>query len=301
MDTKNKNNPILSVIMPVYEGEEFLEETLNCVLNQSFMDFEFVILDNQSQDNSQKIIKSFQARDKRIKYIYDTKKRNGNDCFSELIKYVSGKYLIILNDDNYLDNNFFKKIFEKIHNTQSDLVVCNGWYTDVFRRNKKKFYKKKTYFKGKPSIYKIIKFFIKGDVIPLLLPTIVLRETFKKMLPYINLSKFENDADTLMGVKILSNLKIEAHDETLFFCRVYDSHVRYHDSNHKIGLFFKYDIFEKIKHDLNLLSHCIKEIYLSKISFFSKIILIIFFPFLLIIKRLKNIIYENIVKLKNFI
>ena len=65
--------------------------------------------------------------------------------------------------------------------------------------------------------------------------------------------------------------------------------------------FFKYDIFEKIKHDLNLLSHCIKEIYLSKISFFSKIILIIFFPFLLIIKRLKNIIYENIVKLKNFI
>ena len=42
MDTNNKNNPILSVIMPVYEGEEFLEETLNCVLNQSFIDFEFV-------------------------------------------------------------------------------------------------------------------------------------------------------------------------------------------------------------------------------------------------------------------
>ena len=143
MDTNNKNNPILSVIMPVYEGEEFLEETLNCVLNQSFIDFELVILDNQSRDNSQKIIKSFQERDKRIKYIYDTKKRNGNDCFSELIKYVSGKYLIILNDDNYLDKNFFKKIFEKINNTQSDLVVCNGWYTDVFRRNKKNFIKKK--------------------------------------------------------------------------------------------------------------------------------------------------------------
>ena len=74
MDTNNKNNPILSVIMPVYEGEEFLEETLNCVLNQSFIDFEFVILDNQSRDNSKKIIKSFQERDKRIKYIYDTKK-----------------------------------------------------------------------------------------------------------------------------------------------------------------------------------------------------------------------------------
>ena len=104
-----------------------------------------------------------------------------------------------------------------------------------------------------------------------------------------------------MGVKILSNLKIEAHDELLFFCRIYDSHERYHESKPKLGSFFKYDIIEKIKHDLNLLSHCIKEIYLSKISYFSKIILIIFFPFLLIMKRLKNILYEFMVKIKNLI
>ena len=80
MSTENINKKvILSVIMPVYEGENFLEETINCILGQTFRDFELVILDNQSKDNSQKIIKSFQLKDERIKYIYDTKKRNGND------------------------------------------------------------------------------------------------------------------------------------------------------------------------------------------------------------------------------
>ena len=300
MSTENINKKvILSVIMPVYEGENFLEETINCILRQTFRDFELVILDNQSKDNSQKIIKSFQLKDERIKYIYDTKKRNGNDCFSELMKHTSGKYLIVVNDDNYLDNNFFKTLLEKIQNTKSDMVVCNGRYIDEFKNEKKKFFDRESYFKGKPNIFKIIKFFLKGDVIPLILPSIMLSETYKKMLPYLNLSKFENDADTLMGIKILSNLSIESDDGLLFFCRVYDAHKRHHDN--KLPSNFFNNLIEKIKHDLNLLSHCIKEIYLSKISYFSKIILIIFFPFLLIIKRLKNIIYEFMGKLKNFI
>lgn len=300
MSTENINKKVvLSVIMPVYEGEKFLEETINCILGQTFRDFELVILDNQSKDDSKKIIKSFQLKDERIKYIYDTKKRNGNDCFSELMKHTSGKYLIVVNDDNYLDNNFFKTLLEKIQNTKSDMVVCNGRYIDEFKNEKKKFFDRESYFKGKPNIFKIIKFFLKGDVIPLLLPSIMLSKTFKKLLPYLNLSKFENDADTLMGIEILSNLSIESDDGLLFFCRVYDAHKRHHDN--KLPSNFFNNLIEKIKHNFNLLSHCIKKIYLSKISYFSKIILIIFFPFLLIIKRLRNIIYEFIVKLKNFI
>ena len=103
MNLENKKKQVkLSVIMPVHEGEKFLDETLICILRQSFRDFELIILDNQSNDNSQKIIKSFQKNDQRVKYILDTKKRNGNDCFSELIKYATGKYLIVVNDDNFL-------------------------------------------------------------------------------------------------------------------------------------------------------------------------------------------------------
>lgn len=300
MNLENKKKQTkLSVIMPVHEGEKFLEETLMCILKQSFRDFELIILDNQSKDNSKNIIKSFQKNDQRVKYILDSKKRNGNDCFSELIKYATGKYLIVVNDDNFLNIDFFKKLVEKIESTQSDMVVCNGRYIDEYKNEKKQFFNKTSYFKGDPQIFKIIKFFMKGDVIPLLLPSIILKETFKNMLPYLNLSKFENDADTLMGIKILSNLKIESHDEILFFCRIYENHVRYHEN--KLPLAFLKISFEKIKHDLNLLKHCVKEIFLSKINLFYKIGLILIFPFLIILKRTKNFSIKYLVKIKNLL
>ncbi len=300
MNLENKKKQTkLSVIMPVHEGEKFLEETLMCILKQSFRDFELIILDNQSKDNSKNIIKSFQKNDQRVKYILDSKKRNGNDCFSELIKYATGKYLIVVNDDNFLNIDFFKKLVEKIESTQSDMVVCNGRYIDEYKNEKKQFFNKTSYFKGDPQIFKIIKFFMKGDVIPLLLPSIILKETFKNMLPYLNLSKFENDADTLMGIKILSNLKIESHDEILFFCRIYENHVRYHEN--KLPLAFLKISFEKIKHDLNLLKHCVKEIFLSKINLFYKMGLILIFPFLIILKRTKNFSIKYLVKIKNLL
>ena len=80
-------------------------------------------------------------------------------------------------------------------------------------QKKKIFFKKNIYFKGRPNIFKIINFF-KGDVIPLLLSSVILQKTFKNMLPYLNLSKFENDG-YFMGIKILSNLKIDVLEETL--------------------------------------------------------------------------------------
>ena len=94
------NNPLLSVLLPVHQGEDFLDETLESVISQTFSDFELIILDNLSTDNSAVIIKKFQDKDIRIKYFLDSERRNGNDCFSELIKYAKGEYCIVINDDN---------------------------------------------------------------------------------------------------------------------------------------------------------------------------------------------------------
>ena len=289
----------LSLIMPVYNGEEYLKSTMECILNQTFDNFELIILDNQSNDSSPEIIKSFQDKDNRIKYILDTKKRNGNDCFSELVKYTSGKYLICLNDDNYMDKCFFLKLINKIQEKNSDMVVCNGFYINEEKGKKKKFFENKIYFNGSPSILKLIKFFFRGDVIPLFLSSIIVRAKYLDMLPFINLSKFENDADTLMGIKILSNLKIEKLDDTLFNCRVYDHHVRYHSN--KLPSNYLSHLKEKIIHDFNLLNESTKTIFKSKLSVILKINLIIFFPFLLVIKRIKNILIEIILKLRSLI
>jgi len=62
--------PFFSVIIPTYNRANFLEETLLSVLKQSFQDFEVLIIDDGSTDNTKEIVKEFILRDKRFNYIY---------------------------------------------------------------------------------------------------------------------------------------------------------------------------------------------------------------------------------------
>lgn len=65
--------PLVSIIMNCLNGQEFLEDALKSVLNQTYKNWELIFWDNKSTDNSEKILKSF--KDKRIKY-YFAKKKN---------------------------------------------------------------------------------------------------------------------------------------------------------------------------------------------------------------------------------
>ena len=117
--------------------------------------------------------------------------------------------------------------------------------------------------------FKIILFYFRGDVIPLLLPSICKTEIFRSLLPYINLSKFENDSDTLMGFKVLSNLNIKYMQQELIFIRVYENHQRYH--SFKIPTQYLSFIYEKIFHEINLLMHLWYVVIISRLFILKKI------------------------------
>ena len=70
--------PILSVLMPVFNSELFVAEAIESILNQTFKDFEFLILDDTSTDKSSRIIKNFEQQDSRIK-VYQNEKNLGGD------------------------------------------------------------------------------------------------------------------------------------------------------------------------------------------------------------------------------
>ena len=69
MVAKKSSMPLLTVLMPVYNAEKFLAESINSILSQTYSDFELLILDDGSTDNSLKIIKVYAKEDKRIKII----------------------------------------------------------------------------------------------------------------------------------------------------------------------------------------------------------------------------------------
>ena len=62
---ENKN-PEISVVMPVYNTEKYLDESISSILNQTFKDFEFIIINDGSTDDSLKLIEKYQKKDRRI-------------------------------------------------------------------------------------------------------------------------------------------------------------------------------------------------------------------------------------------
>lgn len=65
---------MISVIIPIYNGEKYIKQTINSVLNQPYKDLEILCIDDGSKDSSSEIVKSISDRDNRVKYIY---KENG--------------------------------------------------------------------------------------------------------------------------------------------------------------------------------------------------------------------------------
>lgn len=289
----------ISVLLPVYNGEEFLEETLRNIANQTYDNFEVIILDNLSSDSTSEICKKFCNIDQRFIYILDNKKRNGNDCIYELIKFATGEYCIVANDDNLFDKKAFEILIGQIsYDKKVEWLILNGYYVNSQKTKIKKLRKSVDYLSGYPTFFKVIKSFLYNDYIATLLCSIYKLETFKKLLPYINLSKFENEADILMCLKIFSNLNIKFLDIDILFFRVYDYHERYHD--HKIpNKFFDYYI-EKFYHSYNFIKSSTNIFIKSKLNFFEKIILILSFSFIYLLKKFYTIAKSFIFKLRKF-
>ena len=101
-----KMKPRISVLTGVYNGELFLKETINSVLNQTFKDFEYIIVDDGSTDNTKEIIESY--KDKRIKYFYAGENKgffNYNKAVNLGLKKCKGKYIARLDADDICYKN----------------------------------------------------------------------------------------------------------------------------------------------------------------------------------------------------
>jgi len=102
----------LSIIIPVYNVEKYIFKCLESIKKQSFSNFEVIIVNDGSTDNSQNIINEFEKADNRFKsYI----KTNGglSDARNYGIKYASGDYLLFIDSDDYIEKDLFMKISER--------------------------------------------------------------------------------------------------------------------------------------------------------------------------------------------
>jgi len=117
------SNPMISVVMPVYNGEKFLKEAIESILNQTYKDFEFLIVYDKSTDGTLSIIQEFQEQDARVVLI-NGDKEGISGALNKGIKEAKGKYIARMDaDDISLPIRFEKQIS---HMQNLGLDICGG-------------------------------------------------------------------------------------------------------------------------------------------------------------------------------
>lgn len=114
--------------MPIYKVEKFLKRCLRSIQLQSFMDFEVLMIDDDSPDRSAAIAKEFGKRDKRFRYFH---KENGglSDARNYGIERAKGEYIAFIDSDDHVHRDFLKVMYESCQAHHADMAYCKYMYS----------------------------------------------------------------------------------------------------------------------------------------------------------------------------
>ena len=115
--------PIVSIIVPIYNVEKYIEECILSIINQTFKKIEIILVNDGANDKSMERIEKYIISDKRIKVInqlnsgLSVARNNG-------LKIATGKYILFVDSDDYIDKNMIKIMYNAAENENLDIVMC---------------------------------------------------------------------------------------------------------------------------------------------------------------------------------
>ena len=129
-------NPYISVCIPALNMNKYIERSILSIINQSFQDFEIIIINDNSKDDTVNIIKRLQLEDNRIKLINHITNKGVYYSRVEAILFCKGKYIVLMDpDDLYLNENLFKELFNYNIKYNLDIIEFTVFQQIEGRRN----------------------------------------------------------------------------------------------------------------------------------------------------------------------
>ena len=127
-----RKKPLISVVIPIYNVQDYLPECLDSVINQSYKNLEIICIDDGSPDNSGKIADEYAEKDKRIKVIH---RKNGGlgSARNTGIEFSTGDYIAFLDSDDFISKDFYKNLMSACDN---DDIVMTTNIVHYYSKNK---------------------------------------------------------------------------------------------------------------------------------------------------------------------
>lgn len=113
----------VSVIMPVYNAERYLSEAIESVLNQAYTDFELLLINDRSADNSKEICKEYSKKDRRIVLLENNSESHGPGPTRNMgLDYATGEYIYFMDADDWADEELLQCAVNRMQETNADIV-----------------------------------------------------------------------------------------------------------------------------------------------------------------------------------
>jgi glycosyltransferase involved in cell wall biosynthesis len=224
--------PALSIIMPVYNTEKYIKETIESLLNQTFTDFELIVVDDACTDDSINIIKSF--RDDRIKIITNNSNKGIVKSRNTGLALAVGEYIAPFDsDDIALPEKFEKQILFMQKNPQYGLIGCWGKSIDEEGKHHNLKWRLTDHAERIPAILLFRSYFLQ--------PTVVMRREAMPVNGYVE--GFEIGEDYMMWFEIAKKFKMFNYPEYLYLYRIHKNSI----TQSKLALYQECE-FELYKH-----------------------------------------------------
>lgn len=135
---------MVSVIIPVFNGEKYIRKCLDSILRQTYKELEIIVMDDGSSDNTAEICREYRQNDERVRVI---SRENKGVSYSrnEGVKLSKGKYILFVDSDDYIEENMIQVMLEHLIENNADMVQCGYVKEYVGRKEKEQVREKNTW------------------------------------------------------------------------------------------------------------------------------------------------------------
>ncbi|WPK76452.1 glycosyltransferase family 2 protein [Eubacterium callanderi] len=120
---------LISIIVPVYKVEKYIEKCIETIREQTFKNLEIILVDDGSPDRCPEVCDYYAQKDSRIKVIH---KKNGglSEARNSGLEIMTGEYVAFIDSDDYIDSNYIFDLYKTINEEEADIVSCNYYQLD---------------------------------------------------------------------------------------------------------------------------------------------------------------------------
>jgi glycosyltransferase involved in cell wall biosynthesis len=129
VDSKPKNEILVSILVPVYGVESYIERCAHSLFQQTFTDIEYIFVNDCTQDNSisvlTNVLSEYKTRIKNTRIINHTINKGISEARQTALQEARGKFILFVDSDDYIELNMVELLYQKAVNTNADMVICS--------------------------------------------------------------------------------------------------------------------------------------------------------------------------------